>query len=362
MSGGGTQVSTTNVEPWEEQKGYLTGGFAQAKSLFDRGAPRYYPGETLAGFDPAQTLAQEQALQYARGPRALGMQAGAEGALMRSLGGQTGFTPQQQADLLAGNVRTGPGTPYSAMASALTGDVIGNLQKSVLPGIRQQQVMYQPGGSSRAALQQNRAVTDAVARGLTTPLARMYTDAYQTAQGQRLPAAQQVIGQQQFGQQQYPTIMGAPLRMYGAIGDVGAARRAMTQASIDRDMARYEYEANAPQNALRNYMAMVSGDYGSTTTATTPGPSGLSQLGQIAGIAGSLGFSPFSDARLKDNVTHIGEEEGYNVYTWEWNDKAKELGIDDPTVGVMAQEVLETNPDAVSVNENGYYQVDYGAL
>lgn len=362
MSGGGTQVSTTNVEPWAEQKGYLTGGFDQAKKIYDRGAPAYYPGETLAGFDPAQTAAHHSTLGYAMGPRAAAQQAGAESALMRSLSGYTGFTPRQQFDLLAGNVRTGAGTPYSAMENALTQGVIGNLQKNVLPGIRQQQVMYQPGGSSRAALQQDRAVTDAVQSGLTKPLAEMYSDAYQTAQGMRLPASGQVIGQQQFGQSQYPTTMTAPLSMYNAMGDVGAQRRAMTQAAIDRDMARYEYEANAPQNALRNYMAMVSGDYGSTTTATTPGPSGLSQLGQIAGIAGSLGFAPFSDARLKDNVTRIGEEKGYNVYTWEWNDKAKELGIDTPTVGVMAQEVLETNPDAVSVNENGYYQVNYGAL
>ena len=288
MSGGGTQVSTTNVEPWAEQKGYLTGGFEQAQNIFDRGAPRYYPGETIAGFDPAQKLAQEQTLQYAQGPRALGMQAGAESALMRSLGGYTGFNPMQQSDLLAGNVRTGAGTPFGTMASALTGDVIGNLQKDILPGIRQQQVMYQPGGSSKAAQQQNRTVTDAVARGLTKPMAQMYTDAYNTAQGMRLPAANQIIGQQQFGQQRYPTTMMAPLGMYGAIGNVGADRRAMTQGAIDRDMARYEYEANAPGNALRNYMAMVSGDYGSTTTATTPGPSGLSQLGQVAGIAGSL--------------------------------------------------------------------------
>ena len=333
MSGGGTQVSTTNVEPWAEQKGYLTGGFEQAQKIFDRGAPRYYPGETLAGFDPAQTAAQQATLGYAMGPRAAAQQAGAERSLLQGLSGQ--IDPNA----------------YNPMVNALTSNVIGNLQKDILPGIRQQQVMYQPGGSSRAALQQNQAVTDAVSRGLTKPLADMYTSAYNQAQQRAVQSGSL-----------YPSIMGAPLAMYGAMGNVGAQRRAMAQAAIDRDMARYEYEANAPQNALRNYMAMVSGDYGSTTTATTPGPSGLSQLGQIAGIAGSLGFTPFSDARLKDNVTRIGKEEGYNVYTWEWNDKAKELGIDSPTVGVMAQEVLETNPDAVSVNENGYYQVNYGAL
>jgi len=28
----------------------------------------------------------------------------------------------------------------------------------------------------------------------------------------------------------------------------------------------------------------------------------------------------------------------------------------------MAQEVMEINPDAVSMNDNGYLQVNYGAL
>jgi len=366
MCGGGTQVSTSTTEPWEEQKPYLTGGFKEAQRLYNRGAPAYYPGETLAGFDPMEKAAQQATLGYAMGPRAAGMQAGGEGALMRSLGGYTGFTPGQAGDLLAGNVRTGAGTPYGAMENALTQGVMSNLQKNILPGIRQQQVMYQPGGSSRGALEQNKAVSAAVQSGLTKPLAQMYGDAYQTAQGMRMPMSQSIIGQQQYGQQMYPSIMNAPLSMYGAMGGVGADRRAMTQSSMDRDMARYEYQANAPQNALRNYMAMVTGDYGSTTTQTHPGQSGLGQLGQAAGILGSLATAgvpmPWSDARLKDNVTRIGKEKGYNIYTWEWNDKAKELGIDDPTIGVMAQEVLETNPDAVALMDNGYYAVNYGEL
>jgi hypothetical protein len=125
-------------------------------------------------------------------------------------------------------------------------------------------------------------------------------------------------------------------------------------------MARYEYQANAPQNALRNYMAMVTGDYGSTTQQTTPGASGLDQMGQIVGIASTL-FG-MSDIRLKDNVTHIGIDRGYNIYSWDWNEKALELGVDTPTYGVMAQEVLETNPDAVELMDNGYYAVNYGEL
>jgi hypothetical protein len=366
---GGVQVSTSTTQPWEQQIPYLTGGFEAAKEIYNRGAPAYYPGETLAGFDPAQKQAQEGTLNYIYGKRAGGMQSGAEESLMRNLRGEaSGFTGGQMSDLLAGNVRTGEGTPYQAMASALTGDVVGNLQKNILPGIRQQQVMYQPGGSSRAALQQNRAVTDAVQAGLTKPLAQMYTDAYTQAQGMRLPAAQQMIGQQQFGLQQYPSTMMAPIGLFGQAANIGAQRRAMTQAAIDRDMARYEYEANAPQNALRNYMAMVTGDYGSSTTQTTPyqGQGFLGTVGQIAGTLGSLATAgvpmPWSDTRLKENITYLGKDKGYNIYSWDWNSKAKELGINTPTIGVLAQEVKEINPDAVVLDKSGYYKVNYGAL
>ena len=195
-----------------------------------------------------------------------------------------------------------------------------------------------------------KAVANRVTSGMTKPIADMYT----TADTQAQQRAVQSGGL-------YPSIMNAPMSMYGAMGQVGADRRAMTQSTIDRDMARYEYDANAPQNALRYYMAMVTGDYGSTTEQTTPGPSGLDQMGQIAGIIGTVA-SIFSDERLKDNITHIGIDRGYNIYSWDWNKKALELGIDTPTYGVMAQEVLETNPDAVELMDNGYYAVNYGEL
>ena len=41
----------------------------------------------------------------------------------------------------------------------------------------------------------------------------------------------------------------------------------------------------------------------------------------------------------------------------------KSLKLDgQPTVGVMAQEALAVHPQAVSVDEHGYYKVDYSAL
>jgi len=362
----GSQTSTTATEfsaesgPWAPQVPYILGGFDRAKQLYEQGPPDYYPGETLAGFDPAQTFAQEAVINYATGPRAAGMQAGAEGALMQGLAGQTPFSSGQMADLLAGNVRTGAGTPYQAMAEALTGDVIGNLQTEVLPGIRQQQVMYQPGGSSRAALQQNQAVADAVQAGLTTPLAQMYSDAYSTAQGMRLPAAQMGLDQQIRSMAMYPSIMSAPLSMYGAIGDVGAERRAMTQAGIDADMARYAYEANAPLAALQNYMSAITGNYGGTSsggsssTSTLPGQSPFTTASQAVGLIS--GLASLSDRNVKENIVPEGVKwKGLNVYRYNY------IGDDTPRRGVMAQEVEIMYPDAVG-SVNGIKYVDYGAI
>jgi hypothetical protein len=255
------------------------------------------------------------------------------------------------------------------MENALTQGVMSNLQKNILPGIRQQQVMYQPGGSSRGALEQNKAVSAAVQSGLTKPLAQMYGDAYQTAQGMRMPAAQMGIGQQQYGmgyglqgmgaQQasmgRYPSIMNAPLGMYGAMGGVGEQRRAMTQEGIDRDMARYQYQSNAGQNALRNYMAMVTGDYGSTTTSTTPAPKD-NTIANLIGTLGSAYLMAGSDIHVKENIIPEGTKwKGLNVYNYNY------IGDSTPRRGVMAQQVEGIYPDAVTTI-NGVKHVNYGAI
>ncbi len=356
MGGGGApQVVTSNTAPWRGQQQYLLKGFDMAERMFNQ-VPDYYPGETVAGFDPLQTQAQDAAAGYITGPRSAAQQAYAEDALLRGLSGQTGFSSEQMGDLLAGNVRTGAGTPYQAMADALSGDVINRLHGSILPNIRQQQVMYQPGGSSRAALEQNKAVTGAVKQGLTLPLAQMYSDAYSTAQGMRLPASQMMINQQMNSLGMYPSIMSAPLNMYGALGDIGAQRRALTQATMDADMARYQYQATAPQQALANYMNSIQGNYGGQTYQTSPGPSAMDQIGQAIGIAGSIAGIARSDRRIKNNIVPEGSKwKGLNVYSFNY------IGDDTPRRGVMAQEAEVLYPHAVH-EVGGIKYVDYGAI
>jgi len=84
----------------------------------------------------------------------------------------------------------------------------------------------------------------------------------------------------------------------------------------------------------------------------------------IGSIAGSVlgGIFP-SDIRLKTNIQKVGEfSSGLGVYEWDWNDTAKELSIDDPTTGVLAQELLEYHPEFVVMQNDGYFAVDYAGL
>ena len=74
-------------------------------------------------------------------------------------------------------------------------------------------------------------------------------------------------------------------------------------------------------------------------------------------------MSWFSDIRLKENIEHYDTVDGVNYYTWDWNDKGKELGADQhPSIGVLAHEVLKTHPHAVTQGEDGYLKVNYGMI
>lgn len=72
--------------------------------------------------------------------------------------------------------------------------------------------------------------------------------------------------------------------------------------------------------------------------------------------------SAFSDPRLKEDIHLIGTKNGFNIYSWKWNEHAtKELGLFGVTHGVMAHEVAQDFPDAISY-ERGYMKVNYAML
>lgn len=66
---------------------------------------------------------------------------------------------------------------------------------------------------------------------------------------------------------------------------------------------------------------------------------------------------PPSDLRLKEDVRRVGTTVlGLPLYHFKY------VGKPETYEGVMAQEVLEVMPSAVSRGEDGYYRVNYMAL
>ena len=100
----------------------------------------------------------------------------------------------------------------------------------------------------------------------------------------------------------------------------------------------------------------------SAAASSKGGSSGIwGAIGQIG--AAVLPGIISSDERLKENVEYHGVIGGLRTYTWDWNEKAVAIGYDKyPTVGVLAQEVQKSHPEAVFVGPEGYLMVNYGKI
>jgi hypothetical protein len=152
------------------------------------------------------------------------------------------------------------------------------------------------------------------------------------------------------------------LRGLGLLGGIGAQQQALQQRAIDAQRGEFARALAYPQQQLSLLQAGLGTPLISTSgTSSERGLSGT-EFGQAAAGVGTL-VGLFSDERLKENIQKIGESKnGHNLYIWNWNDKAKDLGIDSPTIGVIAQEVMKYMPEAVSKDASGYYKVNYGVL
>ena len=71
-----------------------------------------------------------------------------------------------------------------------------------------------------------------------------------------------------------------------------------------------------------------------------------------------------TDNKLLSEVkTRMILDNGLVIHIWEWNEKAKELGLDKhPNAGLIAQDVEHMFPEAVIKDENGYLMVDLPVL
>jgi len=105
-------------------------------------------------------------------------------------------------------------------------------------------------------------------------------------------------------------------------------------------------------------------DIGSAQAAGGIGAAQAQQQGNqnLAAIGGSIATA-FSDRRLKENLEFKEVENGHNIYSWTWNERATKLfGLIGKGFGVLANEVLDINPAAVSTSKDGFLMVNYALI
>lgn len=131
--------------------------------------------------------------------------------------------------------------------------------------------------------------------------------------------------------------------------------------------------ANMMSGIGRTQAQGIMGGAQSQQAANQAGMSGLLGLGSLgaslyssgAGSAllsglGSLG-AMFSDRRLKKNLKKVFSLDGINWYRWDWNKLGNALGLEGSSQGVIADEIYDDHPGAVSLR-NDFMMVDYGKL
>ena len=155
-------------------------------------------------------------------------------------------------------------------------------------------------------------------------------------------------------------LQGQQLQQLGLLGQIGSQQQMLQQRAIDASRGEFQRALGYPQQQF----GLFSAGTGQPLIGGTSSVQRDTGTGDILGTAAQLATLYFmSDERLKENIKPIGtSENGHKLYTWDWNDKAKELGVNDPTIGVIAQEVMKYMPEAVIKDANGYYMVNYGVL
>lgn len=187
------------------------------------------------------------------------------------------------------------------------------------------------------------------------------TDARQQAilQGQAYGGAEQnqMLGLRNQGIQEYNAQRNAPLNEYSALTSGQQIQNPSFQAPNPGNAQAGDYQG-AVQNAYNAKMAQYNAGVGSSNNTMSGlfGLGGAAANGFLGSTAGSAWLAGLSDRDVKENIIHVGEENGHKIY--EFNYK----GIPDRKfTGVMAQDVEQINPEAVT-ERNGFKYVNYDMI
>lgn len=345
QSGTSKTTSTVDTGPWSAQQPYLKQAFSEAQSLYNTNKGNtYYTGETVAPLNSAQNNALDSTI-----------------GIGSEVNPGVAAAGQNNADTLNGKYLDPASNPYLRATYDAAGDAVKRqYQTATAP---QTDGAFSGAGRYGSGAYQNQVKGNELALGtsLNNLAANIYGSNYASERDRQLAAAGQAGS---INQAQYIN----PTAALGA----GGVRQAQQQNVDNSNIAAYNYNRDQPTNALNSYLGQIQGNYGQSGTTTqstpiytnpaataiggglslaslaTPGAGGASALGNI--------FGKLSDRRLKTDIRLIGRSfDGQNIYSYRF------LGEPQTEIGLMAQEVRERVPDAVSERPDGLLEVNYAA-
>lgn len=282
----GKNQTTTNkvkAEPWKPIRGQLTNAFRDAEGIYNRGAPGFFPGQTVANQSGAtQQALQNMANRATQGNPLMGQASGEVSKMLRG-------------DYLDPNNNPG----FQGALSAATRPVTEAFRDVVMPGIDSN---FSAAGryGSGAQLGAYSDATQDMARSVGDISSNMAFNNYGMERGNMMNA----IGM----------AGGLAANDYKDISMLGLAGQGMddyNQRLIDAERERYDYESNKDMGWLQNYIGLLGGApaAGQTSTTTMPAPNpfatalglglqGASMLGGMGGLGGIFGGGASLNPRI----------------------------------------------------------------
>lgn len=258
-------------------------------------------------------------------------------------------TAGNQAFSLLNNANYGAETPQNAIGNMTTGITGQNLG--------QETASLDPFFNMQTTLQQNALA----AQGITptgnptayyNAMLPLYTGQQSTV-ANFLASQEPTVQAQAMSEYQLPATMAAALGSYGApTSPTGMASQVGQPALGSTTVTPTQVQ---PVNVASGVSAITQSDVAAAQQQQAMYNAlmgGLSGLGSAGILAAAL-----SDAELKTDIVPIGQlPNGVEVVSFKY------LWDDEPFIGVVAQQVAEIIPEAVSRGSDGWLRVDYARI
>lgn len=257
--GGGNTKTKTTTEPWSGVKPYLLSGYQDAQDLYNKGAPSYYPGQTTAPMSSYTQNALDATAQRA----AYGSD------VNRAAQGQ--ITGTANGDYLNSN------SYLQGAINAAVQPITNAFSSEVMPGIDSN---FSSAGRYGSGLQ-GQAYSDAE-QNLAQQIGNVSSQmAYQNYGDERQRQMQASALAPSAAQTDYTDL--------GMLGQAGQGYDQYNQNLINADIQKYNYNNNAQWNFLNDYIGLLNGATGGSSTTTGQQP-GSTAGGAITGaLGGAMG-------------------------------------------------------------------------